>query len=89
MNWTKIVDILVGNFGKSDSAVGTFNKKDFLKTMRTASLAALGAAAVAFAGSWTGYLETVDWGLLETLMTAGIAACLEALQRWRKDNTKE
>lgn len=81
----KIIKVLVGNFGKSDSVVGNFNKKDALKTLRTATL----AGAAAFVAHWTGFFGDVDWGLIETVSVAGLTAALEALQRVLKDNSEE
>jgi len=82
MNWKNILNIIVGNFGKSDSVIGKYNKKDALKTLRTATLAGVGA----FAAHWFGFFEGADWGLLETLVVAGITAGLEGLQRFLKNN---
>jgi len=81
----KIWEIIVGNFGESDSVFGKFNRKDLFKILRTAGLVSVGAGLAYM----TGALDTVEWGLSEQLILVALTAATETVQRLLKDNTKK
>jgi hypothetical protein len=81
----KIWDIIIGNFGESTSLFGKLNKQDAYKILRTASLIGVGSALAYM----TGALDTVEWGVSEAVILAGLTAATEAVQRLLKDNKGE
>jgi hypothetical protein len=81
----KIWDIIIGNFGESTSLFGKLNKQDVYKILRTASLIGVGSALAYM----TGALDTVEWGVSEAVILAGLTAATEAVQRLLKDNKGE
>ena len=83
--WKTILDTVVGNFGKSTSVFGKLNLTDVKKIARTAALVGAGAALAHL----TGALDTVEWGLAETVILAALTAATEAVQRAMKDNSEE
>ena len=77
----KFIDLLVGNFGKSTSVAGSFNKTDALKVLRTSAMIAVAAVG----GHLLGFFEANDWGLYEIVLVAVI----ETAMRWAKSNDGE